>query len=164
MNLHYLHLLLNHFPIIGTAIALLIMLVGLLKKNHTLQQTSLVMWLALALLNFAVMQSGEAAEEALEGQPGISEQLMHEHEEAGETAHFLLLALGACSGITILMRRRGKPTGRLTLATTSVSAIALWAAVQAGKEGGAIRHGDVLGTSQHRVESVGRAEKEKGED
>jgi uncharacterized membrane protein len=164
MNLHYLHLLLNHFPIIGTAIALLIMLVGLVKKNHTLQQTSLVIWLSLALLNFAVMRSGEAAEEALEGQPGISEQQMHEHEEAGETAHFLLLALGACSGITLLMKSRGNSAVRLTLATTLISAIALWAAVQAGKEGGSIRHGDVLGAAQHQGESVGKAGGEEGED
>lgn len=164
MDLHYLHLLLNHFPIIGTAIAIPIMLVGLMKKNHILQQTSLVMWLLLAVLNFAVMQTGEAAEEALEGQPGIQEQQLHEHEEAAETAHFLLLALGACSGITLLMKKRGNAAGRLTIATTLVSAIALWAAIQAGKEGGAIRHGDVMGIVHKQGESSGNAEVEEGED
>ncbi|MFM9008468.1 MAG: hypothetical protein ACKORE_07805 [Bacteroidota bacterium] len=164
MNLHYLHLLLNHFPIIGTAIAIPIMLVGLQQKNHTLQQTSLMMWVLLALLNFAVMQSGEAAEEALEAQPGINEQLLHEHEEAGETAHFLLLALGACSGITLLMKRKGNAAGRLTIATTLVSAIALWAAIQAGKAGGAIRHADVLGTTQEQGRSEGGVNGEETED
>lgn len=151
MNSHYLHLLVNHFPIIGTFIALLVMVAGLLRKQVALQQTSLVIWVLLAALNFLVMKTGEEAEESLESQAGFSEQQLHIHEEAAETAHFLLIALGLSAGMTLALHKRAKIGQGLTLLTTAVSIAALLAAVQAGKEGGAIRHADVVGKT-HAVQ------------
>jgi hypothetical protein len=106
------------------------------------------MWVLLAALNFLVMKTGEEAEESIEERAGISEQQLHIHEEAAETAHFLLIALGLSAGISLMLQKRAKIGQGLSLLTTAVSIAALLAAVHAGKEGGAIRHADVLGQTQ----------------
>jgi len=50
MNLAHIHLLLNHFPTIGTIIGIGLFLVGLAAKSDDLKRASLVVFLGIALL------------------------------------------------------------------------------------------------------------------
>ena len=50
MNLAHLHLLLNHFPIIGTLIGLGLFAVSFLGKNDDLKRASLMVLAVVALL------------------------------------------------------------------------------------------------------------------
>jgi uncharacterized membrane protein len=82
MDLAHLHLLINHFPIVGTLIGSVIMLYALVKKEKVLQRTVLVLWVVLAAMSPLVMNTGEEAEHKVEEMAGISENFIHEHEEA----------------------------------------------------------------------------------
>ncbi|TNE63550.1 MAG: hypothetical protein EP344_04405, partial [Bacteroidetes bacterium] len=85
MNAPHLHLLLNHFPIIGTLLGLGVMFFGFLRRSDDVKITALWIWLIMGILAIPVLLTGEPAEEAVEGLAGVSENFLHEHEEAGET-------------------------------------------------------------------------------
>ena len=72
MNLAHLHLLLNHFPTIGTIIGLTLFLVSLLGKSEDLKRASMVIFLGIALITIPTYVTGSAAQEILKNSPGIN--------------------------------------------------------------------------------------------
>ncbi|HET9216432.1 MAG TPA: hypothetical protein VFR18_05610 [Terriglobia bacterium] len=91
MNLPHIHLLLNHWPIIGTFIGLGLFVIALATRNRDLRQASYVLFAALAILALPVYLSGNAAAEVLRKQQGWSASLAETHEGAAMLA---LLAMG----------------------------------------------------------------------
>jgi hypothetical protein len=67
LDLTHLHLLLNHFPTIGTIIGLGLLLFGLFGKSNELKRASLVVFLGIALLTIPTYITGNAAEEKICG-------------------------------------------------------------------------------------------------
>ena len=66
MNLPHVHLLLNHFPIIGTIIALGLFLFSLIGKSDDLKRASLVIFAGIALLSIPTYMSGNGAAVAMQ--------------------------------------------------------------------------------------------------
>ena len=62
MNLAHLHLLLNHWPIIGTFIAFALYAISFLGKNEDLRRSGLIIFAAIALLSIPTFASGIAAQ------------------------------------------------------------------------------------------------------
>ena len=60
MNAPHLHLILNHVPTIGTAIALGLLLLSLLRRQEPLRRVSLEVFYVLALLTLPAYLSGVA--------------------------------------------------------------------------------------------------------
>ncbi len=148
MNLVHLHLMLNHFPIIGTFIALLILAYGIFKKNQTLINTAAVLMLGITLITLPAFYTGEPAEEAIEHLPGISHRLIHEHEEAAELAFLLMNITGIMAIVYLLMQRMKLPIAQLLskalLLATLITCILM---ARAGNEGGKIRHAELQSAS-----------------
>jgi uncharacterized membrane protein len=147
MDLTHLHLLLNHFPIIGTIIGIGIMLWGLIKKEYNIQKTVLGLWVILTLLTFPVMKTGEEAEETIENIPGISEQIMHEHEEAAEFALWMMVGLGLLSLAALLMGQKNNLGKKLPVVAFIFSLAVFGAMARTGYLGGQIRHTELQGTN-----------------
>jgi len=82
MNPAHLHLIFNHVPIVGSFFALVLLGVGLLRRNETLTRAGLVAVLAAAIMCIPAQLTGEGAEEVIEDRLNISHHLIHEHEEA----------------------------------------------------------------------------------
>lgn len=80
----YLHLILNHFPIVGLVIGVIILGVGLGFKSGLSKRIGLYVLIGSLLFSFPVFNSGEGAEEIVEHIPGVSIELIHEHEEIAE--------------------------------------------------------------------------------
>src|SRR5579863_6702011 len=89
------HLLLNHFPIIGTMIALALYLTSFFEKMKDLRQTSLIVFVAVALLTIPAFMTGIGAQVTLVDQPGISLALIQRHEGAAELAIWFVEIAGA---------------------------------------------------------------------
>ncbi|MBU3676660.1 MAG: hypothetical protein FGM54_05705 [Chitinophagaceae bacterium] len=141
MNLVHGHLLLNHFPIIGAFIGLGILLVGIWKKNETLQNTAAYLIFIIALITIPAFYTGEPAEEAIEHLSGVSHKLIHEHEEAAELAFLVMLLNGAIAFGYILLNRVKMPLAkRMPMLLLIVTAITCLLMARAGSEGGKIRH------------------------
>src|SRR5262245_16979051 len=82
MNLAHAHLLLNHFPTIGFAVALGVFLVGVLYKSDDLKRSSLGIFVMLALLSIPVYVTGSAAQTMIAGGEGVSDARMTNHLDA----------------------------------------------------------------------------------
>lgn len=147
MSIVHLHLILNHVPVIGMVFALLILGVAAWRRNDGMGRLGLAVMVGLSLVTAVVFLSGEPAEEAIEGVAGVSEAMIHPHEEAAEAA---LIATGI-AGVLALMalsayRRRALPrwlTGAAFTAALVSTTMLGWAA----NLGGQIRHTEIGGTA-----------------
>ena len=72
MNLAHLHLLLNHWPIIGTFIAVGMFLVALVARSDDLKQATLALFALMALMAIPAYLTGHIAQDRLQGEPGVS--------------------------------------------------------------------------------------------
>jgi len=63
MNLVHIHLLLNHWPIIGSFVGLGLFLVSVFANSDALKQTSLAFLALIALLSIPTYMSGKVAQE-----------------------------------------------------------------------------------------------------
>lgn len=148
MNGTHLHLLLNHFPIIGTLVACGLMAWALAKKNSQLKNISAVLIIIMAAFAFVADQTGEQAEHALKGYPGITRASIHEHEEAAEpamAAHMLAALL--CIGFLWTEKRKLPAAKNIFIACFAVSVVAWGLMARTGYLGGQIRHSELNGTA-----------------
>src|ERR1700680_4450934 len=97
MNFVYLHLFLNHFPIIGTLVGLGLLLISLFGKNDDLRRASLIIFSVMALLAIPVFFSGPGAQGAIKKLPGVSEAMIERHQGAAMLALLFMEITGALS-------------------------------------------------------------------
>jgi len=84
MNDAHLHLVVNHFPIIGTILGLGVVVIGIVFKNKSVINTAYGLFIIAALFAVASMTTGEGAEDLVEDLPNIGKKIIHEHEVAAE--------------------------------------------------------------------------------
>jgi uncharacterized membrane protein len=125
MNGAHLHLVLNHFPVMGLIFCLAMLMAGILRKSEELTRTGMVFLIAVAVISIPVYLTGEPAEEIVEHMPGVSEQALESHEEAGLMALITLEVIGAFALLGLLINRRPMPLPRWLAPTLLVLAIAL---------------------------------------
>ncbi len=146
MNLAHLHLLLNHFPIIGTIVALGLFIVSFLGKNDDLKRSSLIIFAAIALLTLPAFFSGIGAQRAVRKDPLVSTAVIDRHEGAAMLALFFMLITGALALIELWKRRRivtEKPWSGTLLAILLFSLITAGLMARVGTTGGDIRHPEI---------------------
>jgi hypothetical protein len=71
MNGAYAHLILNHFPILGTLFGLVLLAAALIRKSDELQRGALMTFAVVGALSLPAYFSGEGAEEILADCPGV---------------------------------------------------------------------------------------------
>ena len=69
MNDAHLHMVVNHFPIIGTILGLGILITGIILKNNSVKNTAYVLFIVAAIFAAFSMGTGEGAEELVEDMP-----------------------------------------------------------------------------------------------
>ncbi|MBK8876160.1 MAG: hypothetical protein IPN13_20680 [Bacteroidetes bacterium] len=163
MDFTHLHLILNHFPIIGTIIAVFILIYGIYKSYLPIQKVSLALIVVLAIIAIPVFLTGEPAEEAVENLPGVSELVIEAHEEAAEASIWVMEFTGILALIAFLLI-----AGKKQFATTSVYLVVLAGLLsfvmmaRTGYLGGQIRHTELNGSVvQTSAESVSGSDKEE---
>jgi hypothetical protein len=144
MNDAHLHLLTNHFPIIGTIFSTLILAYALIFKNLTLKNTALVGFILTALLSIPAYTSGEGAKEILESIGQDNHHFIHEHEELAGTGMLLCVSLGILSLGILLLRKNPKKYFKILIIVILLGGIidsTLMLVV--GNSGGEIRHTEI---------------------
>ncbi len=108
MNGAHLHLMINHFPVIGLIISSAILAVALLRRSDEITRVGAVLLVFVALITIPVYITGEPAHEIVEHLPGASEDMLHAHEDVAVYAMILIEILGAAALIG-LVAFRNKP-------------------------------------------------------
>lgn len=152
MNLAHVHLLLNHFPTIGTIIGVGLFLVALIAKSNDLKRASYVVFLGIALITLPTYTSGNAAQEMICkagprapcADPGVSKPLIEKHEGAALLAFIFMQLTGAFAWLGLWQFRRIArfPAWSLT-AVAVLSAVTFGLMAQAANIGGEIRHPEI---------------------
>jgi hypothetical protein len=144
MNWAYIHLMLNHLPVIGSIFGVLLLLLALLRKSEELKRVSFGVFVFTALLALPVYFTGEPAAEVVEHLPGVEESLIEEHEDAALFALLMAEATGvvALAGL-ILFRRAERLPGRLVGAALVLSLATSGVMGWTANRGGRIRHTEI---------------------
>src|SRR5258708_2630188 len=112
MNLPDIHLLLNHFPIIGTIIALGLFLLALIGKSDDLKRASLVIFAGIALLSIPTYMSGNGAAMAIKTLPGVAAPLVQAHNNAALESLIFVELTGIFAWLALWQSRRfNQPRG-----------------------------------------------------
>ena len=143
MSATHLHIMLNHFPIMGGWIAVVLLGWGLFARSRDLTRAGLILTLVVGVGGYLAFETGDRAEHQVEHLPWAVEEIIHEHEEAGEKAFYILAAAGVAA-LVGLIRMRGERAARLEGGITlAVLLLGAMCAAWAGLEGGKIRHEEV---------------------
>lgn len=144
MNGAHLHLIVNHLPIVGIIIGLLVMIAGLILKKDQIKQTALGINIFSALTSLFAFFTGEEAEEVVEHLQGVSETLIHIHEEYAELFFTLSLILGAISIVTMYLSIKANKYAKYGfLVVLGLSLVLVFIGKQVGTSGGEIRHTEI---------------------
>jgi uncharacterized membrane protein len=144
MNDAHLHLLVNHFPIIGTIFGFGILIAGLVLKNKTLQNTSYTLFVIAAIFAAFSMGTGEGAEELVEDLPNIGKDIIHEHEELAEKLAVLLYVLGGLSLTGLYLNFKNNAKAKLlSFFILGIATAGLFLGQKVGTSGGEVRHTEI---------------------
>ncbi len=141
MNPTHIHLLLNHFPIVGTLIGSAILLYSIIKNQTSGKATGAVIIVIMAVIALPVMLTGEPAEHAAKQISGISKATIHDHEEMAEKAIWLMEITGLASLIALVLHKiKSLLTPKAFFVAFLFSFAAFLTMAWTGYSGGKIRH------------------------
>ena len=148
MNPAHLHIILNHIPVIGIPFGVALLVWGFFRKSQEVKRTGLVVFVAIALVTIPTYLTGKAAEDMVEHLPGVSDDLIENHEAAAVIALVATSILGGLSLIRLLIPARFAAVGApLTVLVFVFSlGVAGWLARTANL-GGRIRHPEIRQSS-----------------
>jgi hypothetical protein len=146
LTLPHLHLLLNHVPTVGTAIAIALLVLTLARKHDAIRRVSLELFCMVALVTLPAYLSGVGTQLRLEQQlPEVSVSLMQRHHDAAVGASFLMLLTGGFAWLGLWQFRRiSRQTPFNVGAVLLLSMLTLVAMARTATMGGEIRHPEIL--------------------
>lgn len=162
----HIHLLLNHIPVIGSLVAVPLLLYALLRRSDELKKLSLVVFVLVAVAAIPVYLTGEPSEDVVEKLAGVSEAIMEQHEDVAKTAMVSTIISGALALLGLFLMR-----GERKLANWFVALLFISSAATAGMMartanlGGQIRHSEIrAGSPDAGQPQIQEAEKDKDDD
>ncbi|MCW5908018.1 MAG: hypothetical protein KIS94_09180 [Chitinophagales bacterium] len=164
MNTAHWHLILNHFPIIGTLGGIVVLFYGLIRKSNDTKVLGALLILAMAVISVIVMETGEAAEDVVEKIPGISEAAMEAHEDAAKIANGILIASGVLALISLVLNFLKKNVVTISMvATLLLSSVAFGFMAYTGYLGGKIRHTEISAATNSTLTNPPSATPQNGD-
>jgi len=158
MYFPHLHLLLNHFPIIGTMVGAGLFLISFLAKTEDVRRSSLIVFVVMALLTIPAFMTGVGAQEKMVADSSVSNTLIQRHEGAAELAVWFMEITGALAVIALWQYiRRESPARWNTSAILVFSLATVGLMARTGNTGGEIRHLEVRSAQEGTAAEVAMA-------
>jgi hypothetical protein len=146
MNGAFLHLAVNHIPVVAVPFTAILMLVGLIRRSRDLIHVSYAAILVCAIFALISLKSGGPAARTLfqSGAPGIARESIHNHAEAAEGA---MIGVGIATvlgllGFGLSFRTTGSPLWLNVIAMLWFFALSV-AFMRVAHLGGLIRHPEI---------------------
>jgi len=144
MNAPHWHLAINHLPVVGVFLVMLLLGYALIRGRGELYGVSLGALILLALATVPVFFTGRSADEVLMELPDVDDKLIHLHEAAATVAFIGIGVLGVVALAALWFARklphvsRGVAAGVFVLAVVEAALLARTANL-----GGQIRHPEI---------------------
>lgn len=144
LTMTHVHLLLNHIPTIGTAIALGLLVISFFRRNDDLRRVSLEVVYVIALFTFPAYLSGVSAQQILIEHPDINQVFVDAHQDAALWAFLFMQVSGAAAWLALWKFRRTSRMSQPLMATVLLlSTLAFVVSARAANLGGEIRHTEI---------------------
>jgi hypothetical protein len=144
LNAAHLHLVLNHVPTLGTAVALALLLLALIRRHEVLVHVGLEVLFVIALVTMPVYVTGAAAYAHLRDGAEFSDIAARMHQDAALTGFAVTEFAGFVAWVALWQSRRTGHAGRgLVAAATLLSVLALAIMGRAATLGGEITHPEI---------------------
>ena len=144
MNDAHLHMVVNHFPIIGIILGFGILVTGLFLKNNSVKNTAYCLFIVGAIFAAVSMATGEGAEEIAEKLPSVTDQIIETHEEMAEKLAIVLYALGVISLFGLFLNYKSHTKAIfVSYIAVVVAIVGMFFGKQTGTSGGEIRHTEI---------------------
>jgi len=152
MNGAFLHLAVNHIPVVGLPFCFLLLAAAVLRKSRDLLQAGFAAIIVVALLTIAVFYTGGPAAHIVRGMTGVTREHIHDHAEAAEDVFAATEALGGAAlfCLWLLSRPRGIPNWLTALMLAGSLGISIWLGYVAHL-GGLIRHPEIEMKGQEKM-------------
>ena len=151
------HLLLNHWPILGTFVALGLLVSAVVAGQDSLKQASLALFAFIALMAVPAYMSGNSANDFLKETPGVSMDLIQTHQGAALLALISMELTGIFSWIGLVQFSRKKRPAGWNMAVVLLLAVLTFGLMSVtGTTGGEIRHPEIA-SGQEAGSSLGAA-------
>jgi uncharacterized membrane protein len=157
-ELAHLHLLINHFPTVGTILGIGLFLMAYIRKNDHLKKVSFEVFFLIALVTIPVYMTGQAASEVFKKDSGISAAAITIHQNAALVAFALMQIMGGFAWLALWqIRRLSKPSGWTLSILAALSVVTLAVMAWAANLGGDIHHPEILAAQQGTASTSGAA-------
>lgn len=165
MNDAHLHMVVNHFPIIGTILATGVLLISIFLNNSAYRRVAYGLFIVAAIFAAISMGTGEGAEEMVEDMPSIGDNIIHNHEEWAEKLAIVLYLLGIVSiaGLFAEIKKNSKAK-LVAIIALIISFIGIYLAKETGTSGGEVRHTEIRKDAVNTNNSNESSESEHEED
>ena len=148
-NWAHVHLLLNHFPIVGAIFGLLLLVYAMAKDSKELNLAAYWLFIIIGLLTIPTYFSGKQAAGIVLDVPNVSAAFVHKHRNIAEWAFIALEITGAFALMGLLISKKPRITPNwLTTIFVIFVIISTGLVSWAGLQGGIIRHTEVRGDLQ----------------
>ena len=139
----HIHLLVNHAPVFGSLFALALFIASYFWAPDVLRRTAFVVLIFTALAAVVAFLTGDPAQHAIRGFPGVVRSMVRDHEEMGESS-FIVASIVGVLALAALVRWRDRTVPRaatlvLLLGNVVVAGMMAYTALL----GGRIRHTEV---------------------
>ncbi|MBY0451247.1 MAG: hypothetical protein K2X01_11545 [Cyanobacteria bacterium] len=104
-NTHW-HLMLNHFPVIGMILGLVLWGMALSLDIPQLYQTTLVWIMAMGAITILVYLTGTNSHELIHGLPGVRHEFIDTHQQWGTYSLSALLLASLTALVSLIMMQR----------------------------------------------------------
>jgi uncharacterized membrane protein len=143
MSLVHIHLLLNHIPVVGMGIALLLFAVAVIRKSDELVKVILSLFIALAVVSIPVYLTGDPAKDVVKHMPDVSRDLIEAHDDAASYALATVEVLGVASLVGLFLFRRSPMPRWFVIVILILSVVSSAAMARTAYLGGQIRHSEI---------------------
>jgi hypothetical protein len=144
MNAPHWHLAINHLPVVGVFLVVLLLAYALVRGRGELYGVSLGALVLLALATIAVFYTGRSADETLMDYADVDDKLVHIHEAAANIAFTGIGILGAVSLVALGLSRKLPHVSKGVTTTIFLLAIVeTMLMARTANLGGQIRHPEI---------------------
>ena len=157
MNLAHFHIMVNHVPSLGSILGLLLLALGIYKKDETIKQFA---YFVLVLITMAVLPtyvSGAEAQRIVKTSASYSAGMVQLHQNLAMVTLLVMTFAGMFAWFGTWEIRRQKRSGSLTTAATLIlTTAAVVLVLDTASIGGKINHSEIRDASDLSVtEAVG---------
>ncbi len=140
------HLALNHLPVIGLPLAVLLLLIGMVRRSQEVMRLALWAVALMAVAAIAIKFTGDfAAEQAPEKFAPVKELVLR-HEQTGDQVTTSVFLLGLAAALALVLARKNRPVRVWTLLLVMVLGAATTVLyIRCAHAGGQISHPELRG-------------------